>query len=421
MKKIFALAALLVLNQHALQAKETIVLSSPLLRVADNAGAFHGPIVEILQTRIDCVNLIQGEKEWNGVIMDIKVANSNHTLTIYCRRPEIICGATFIAITPDHELVKILTTINHSNEISKFIENITSKSFYDRQINSTNEGIFTGSYAVNPFTQELLPIYVSDYALECFDIRHSKARLGFPAHNSKDFDFAKSHNLPIKVVVDMHHQRQTHDKKDDNKPSNSALVVDKNGVLKEAYLGEYSCCFIINSSDALNNMSLKDAAHYMIKYLETNNLGRAHSEYLQYMHNNQMYSIKDLTKIENAIYKNMSTSSQIDELKKEMKITLNYAQADFLEIVEKFLMNVKNMKTLMINLIEESCALRKNSNCYLLRWCQLKGHENEREVFQRDITSLQELTKFCKDLINFLGDVVHSCPKALENVRKQNF
>ncbi|MBV8660671.1 MAG: hypothetical protein JO129_00820 [Candidatus Dependentiae bacterium] len=414
MKKIFALASLLVLNQHVLQAKETIVLSSPLLRVADNAGVFHGPIVEILQTRIDFVNLIQGEKEWRGVIMDIKVANTNNTLTIYCRRPEIICGATFIALTPDHELVKTLTTSNHKNEVTKFIENMTMKSFYDRQINSTNEGVFTGSYAINPFTQELLPIYVSDYALECFDIRHSKARLGFAAHNSKDFDFAKFHNLPIKVVVDIHQ----HDKKNDSK--SGSFAVDKHGVLKEAYLGEYSSCFIINSGDNLNNLSLKDAANYVIKYLENNNIGRNHSEFLQYMHNNQMYSIKDLTKIETAIYKSMSSSEQIEELKKEIKIALNYAQADFLEIVEKFLMNVKNTKTLMISLIEESCMLRENSNCYLLRWCQLKGHENEKEVFQRDITSLKELTRFCKDLINFLGDLVHSCPKALENIRKQN-
>lgn len=418
-KNVCIIASLLFLQEQALATKDakTIILTSPLLRVADNAGIFHAPIVDILQTRIDIVNLIQGEKKWNGVVMQLAVADMNETLTIYCRRPEIICGATFIAITPDHELLAALTTTAQQNEVANYLANITNKTFYDRQIDSTNEGVFSGSYATNPFTQESLPIYISDYAIECFDIRHSKARLGIPAHNSKDLDFAKYHSLPIKIVVDV--QGNIRGKNDDLGPVCAAPLLDKNSNLKEAYLGEYNACIIKNSGD-LNDASLKDAAHYVIDYLKAHNCGCAHTEILQYSHNNQLYSIKDLAKIESAIYKNTTQGSQINNLKKDLQIVLNYAQADFLEIVEKFIINVKNTKTLMIALIEESCALRANSNCYLLQWCQLKGNENEKEIFRRDIASMKELTIFCKDLFNFLGDFAHSCPKALENIRKQN-
>lgn len=416
MKRFLTVASLLLFSQQNLETK-TIILTSPLLRVADNAGIFHGPIVDILQTRIDIVNLIQGEKIWNGAIMQVKVADTNHTLTTYSRRPEIICGATFITITPDHELVAELTTPQQQNIVTTFISNISNKTLYDRQMNSTNDGVFSGSYAINPFNNELLPIYISDYAIECFDIRHSKTRLGIPAHNSKDLDFARNHNLNIKIVVGIQHYMQG--KSNDLGPVCAAPILDKDGALKEAYLGEYSPCIIVNS-ESLNDLSLKDAASHVIHHLELNNCGCAHTEILQYTHNNQPHSIKDLAKIESGIYKNHTITPQINALKKDIKVSLNYAQADFLEIVEKFVINLKNTRTLMIALVEESCALRENSHCYLLRWCQLKGHENEKEIFHRDITSLKELTIFCKDLVNFLADFAHSCPKALENIRNQN-
>ncbi len=419
-QKLCLLVSLLCIDQQAVQAKEEvkhIVLSSPLLRVADNAGIFHAPIIDILQTRIDIVNLIQGLKKWVGAIMQVKIADTDQTLTIYCRRPEIICGATFIAISPDHELVEILTTPEQKNAVATFIATIFKKTFYDRQMSSTNNGVFTGSYAINPFTQEKLPVYVSDYAIECFDIRHSKARLGVPAHNSKDLDFARTHDLPVTIVVDV--MGNVRGKHDDLGPVCAAPLLDNNGNLKEAYLGEYGACIITNSN-VLNDASLKDAASFVIDYLQENNCGYPHTEILQYSHNDQFHSIKDLAKIESAVYKNSTQSSQINGLKQDLKIVLNYAQADFLEIVEKFIINVKNTKTLMISLIEESCALRTNSNCYLLQWSQLKGDVNEKDVFRRDITSMKELTVFCKDLVNFLGDFAHSCPKALENVRKQN-
>ncbi len=418
MKKLFLVASLLCISQTHLEASKSFALSSPLLRAADNAGVFYAPIVDILQTRIDIVNLIQGEKKWNGAIITTKIAHIDDTLTIYCRRPEIMCGATFVAISPDHELAATIATPENRQAVLNYIQSSMSKSLYDRQMSSTNDAVFTGAFAINPFTAEQLPVYISEYAIECFDMRQSKARLGVPAHNSKDLDFARKHNMPIKVVVDVQGNIRGKNN-DDLGPVCAAPLLDKQGNLTQAYLGEYGACIVTNSGN-LNDLSLKNAAAYVIDYLEKNNSGHAHTQVLQYRHNNQLYSIKDLAKIETAIYKSNTHSSQMDELKKEIKIILNYAQADFLEIGEKFLINVENMKSLMVALIYESCELRANNDCYLMQWAQLKGDVNAKEVFRRDITTLKGFTLFCKDLVNFLGDFVHSCPKAYENIRNQN-
>lgn len=409
MKKVSILACLLLL--HCNYTQPNITLSSPLLRIADNAGIFNNAIVDILLTRLDVIALVQGEKEWNGSIMKLVVnENKKIALTAYFRRPEIIYGATFVTITPDHELINTLITHDQKKNVDIYMATVQNKSLYDRQMNATLHGVFTGSHAINPISKDLLPIYISDYAVECFDARHSKTRIGVPAHNGKDFDFAKFHKLPMKIVVAVPSKSET-----DPTPVVTAPSLDKNGLLKEAYLGEYRECYISQSGD-LNNFNLKDAVKLVIEDLERNNLGCAHKELLKYHYNDQNYSIKDIARIESALYKNTTQSPYIIEQKNKLKIILNHAQADFLEIVEKFLVNVKNIKSLIVALIEESCSIRKNPDCYLLRWCHFTSDQSEKEVFRRDIESSKELYTFCKDLAYFLSDLAHSCPNALKNI-----
>lgn len=410
---------LLSFDKQALSNKDqkTISLNCPLLRVADNASIFHAPMIDILQSRIDFVKLIQGEKQWSGSVIFVDIEGQNESLTIYCRRPEILYGATFIALAPDHALAKTIATAEHHVAVSHFITHKLNQSLYYRQMNSTNEALFTGAYGINPLTKERLPIYISDYAIECFDMRHSKTRIAIPAHNSKDLEIARTYNLPIKIVVDI--QNHLQGKKDDMGPVVAAPLLDKQGNLTEAYLGEYAQCIVVNS-DVLNNASLKDAASYVIDHLQDHRAGYAHTETLLYTYNNQLYSIKDLTRLEAALHKNIAETKQVQELKEELLIALNYIQADFLDLAERFLINVKNTKSLMVVLIEEDCQIRNNNDCYLLKWAHLEGDFNEKDAFRRDITSIRNFTLFCKDLVNFLGDFAHSCPKALENIRNQN-
>lgn len=412
------LTAIIVAHCYTLNIQSNTEIKEPvlkcaLLKSADQMGIFHAPMVDILQARIDFLHLVQGLKIWSGIILDIAIEGTNSVLKIYCRRPEIIHGASFIAISPDHEIATTIATAEHQLAVLDFIAQTTQKSLFERQIDSNDKALFTGAYGINPFTQERLPIYISDYAIECFDVRKNKTRLGVPAHNSKDLTFAHLHKLPIKIVVDV--QTNAQGKKADI----AAPLLDKHGHLTEAYLGEYNGC-IVTGNQTLQNLSLKDAAQYVTDYLIMRQQCITHTEKILYEYNKNIYSIIDLAKFEAALTKSSGTNIQLNELKKDLKIALNYAQADFLEIGEKFLINVKNNKSLMVVLIEESCALRKNEQCYLLRWAQMKGNVNEKEIFRRDITSLKAFRNFCKDLINFLEDFAYSCPLAFENIRKQN-
>lgn len=417
-KKLYLAAAILLLEQQIVPDSKKITLKCPALRLADDAGIFHAPMIDILQSRIDFMKLIQGEKEWSGVVINIDIYGLNQTISIHCKRPEILYGASFIVLSPDHELAQTITSEKQYNLVSKFITSKLGQSLYDRQINANHDIIETGAYGIHPLTKQLLPIYISDYAIECFDMRHSKARIAVPAHNSKDLEIARLYNLPIKLVVNVQHNLQG--KKDDLGPVVAAPLLDKQGNLTEAYLGEYAQCIIVNSEN-LTNLSLKEAAHQVIHYLEKNNLGCSYKKVLKYTYNNQLYAIKDLAKLEAILYKNENQlGHQVQALKAELQIALNYIQADFLDLAEKFLINIKNTKSLMAVLIEEDCQLRNNNDCYLLKWAQLKGNFNEKEAFRRDITSIKNFCLFCKDLVFFLEDFAHSCPKAIANIRNQN-
>lgn len=409
MKKLFISCLLLSSINAIITAKnDEPVLKNHLLKLADKAGKFHDGLPYILQTRLEIIKLLEGKKEWSGAAIDLKVESSNEIVTVYCRRAEIIEGATFVVISPDHELASTISAHNHLHGVKTFIDKICQHSLYERQMTADNHAVFTGSYAINPFNNQKLPIYISDYAIECFDIRHSKARLGVPAHNSKDFEFAQHHTLPIKIVVDV--------KNDTSKHPIAAPLVDTKGNLTTAYLGEYKKCIV--TSKNLYGLSLPAAAQKVIDYLESHACGHAYTEPLQYTYDNNVYPIKNLAKIEAIVYQNDNQTSV--ESKKDLKLALNYAQADFLEIVEQFFINIENTKALLAVLIDESCQIRGNMDCYLLQWSQINSNEDPKNIFHRDVTSMRQLLTFCKDLILFLDDLAHSCPLALENIRKQN-
>lgn len=419
MKKLFLILSLACLSPSLTTLAKNMKLKNPLLEAADTAGFFNGPILDILRTREAMIDLVTGKKMWRGAIVNLQVDNTHLELAAYTRRPEALFGATFVVVTLDHPKLMDFVTSEQIESVKAHITKKEHKSLYDRQINASTDMVFTGSYAINPVNQEKLPVYISDYAIETFDIRRTHTRIAIPAHNSKDFEFAKKHKLPIKIVVTAPDNLIGVD-------NNSGLVIaapnlDNTGKLKEVYIGEYRECTLQNSG-FLNNMEIHHAAKKVINFLEEHGTGIAHEEPLQYKYDNQYHSIKNLTKVESFIYekKDLFPAETLAEKIEELKVLLNYAQADFLEIVEPFFVNARNTKELMIDLIEESCRRRDNPHCYLLRWCHLNNNEDERTVFHRDINSVRELTIFCKDLVNFLGDLAHSCPRALEDLRKRS-
>lgn len=120
------------------------------------------------------------------------------TLTAFTTRPDTLPGVTFVAVAPDHELVSQLTTEDRRAEITAYQEAAAKLSDLDRMADTQERtGCFTGSYAINPLTEEEIPVYIANYVLKQYG---TGIIMGVPAHDERDFDFAKRHELPIVEV-----------------------------------------------------------------------------------------------------------------------------------------------------------------------------------------------------------------------------
>ncbi|MCK4664116.1 MAG: leucine--tRNA ligase [Bacteroidales bacterium] len=143
------------------------------------------------------------QKNWIGksvgAEMYFSVQNSDITIEIFTTRPDTIYGCTFMVLAPENTLVEKFTTPEYSDKIKEYI-NATKKRTERERIADikTISGQFTGSYAINPFSKELLPIWISDYVLLGYG---TGAIMSVPAHDSRDYAFAKHFNLPIVEVI----------------------------------------------------------------------------------------------------------------------------------------------------------------------------------------------------------------------------
>jgi len=380
------------------------VLQNPMLKNIDHAGFFDRAIIDIISIRQKIKNYLHGKHLWHGIKLTLATTNNTPLETIM-RRAETIYGATFIVLSPTNPNILKFVTPEHKDLIQKYIKSMQSLSLLQRQEQIKFDGHFTGSYAIHPFTNEKMPIYVADYAIELFDARNNYPHVGIPAHNSKDFEFAQKHHLDIKIVVAGQPQIPAHDQPHFTKDGKH---------LAQAYTKEDDEIIIVNSGNFDGNH--KDAAEKVSKALQDLKIGSALNIPIMYDFLGKKYSLENLKVIEEAMLKeNLQASSQ---QKEAFCILMNYAQADLLEIVEPFLVNIHAAKDLMIELIEESCKLRQINKSYMTTWSQLKSNESEKIIFKRDITTFQDLAKFCSDLVNFLGDFASSCPHALDALKR---
>ena len=120
-------------------------------------------------------------------------------LKVYTTRPDTLFGVTYMVLAPENPFVDILTKgTKHEKEVQAFKEKVKNKTSHDREESTAKEGVFTGSYAINPANNEEIPIWISDYVLMEYG---TGAVMAVPAHDQRDFEFAKAHNLPIKIVI----------------------------------------------------------------------------------------------------------------------------------------------------------------------------------------------------------------------------
>lgn len=193
-----------------------------------------------------------------GAVVYFEINNEDKDiLEVFTTRADTIFGVSFMVLSPEHPIIEKITTNNYKNEIKRYIEQVKNRSEREREAEvKTVSGIFTGAYAINPLTKKQIPIYISDYVLSGYG---TGAIMAVPAHDSRDFAFAKKFMLPIIQVVVPKGEKET---------NTYAWKESKDS--KEGKL--------INS-DFLNGLDVKQAINKAIDYIENNHLGYSTTNY----------------------------------------------------------------------------------------------------------------------------------------------
>ena len=149
-----------------------------------------------------------------GAQVTFEVLNSEENISVFTTRPDTIFGATFMVLAPENPLVEKITTEEQKSEVDRYIEETSKKTERDRMADVKNvSGAFTGAYALNPFNDEKMPVYISDYVLMGYG---TGAVMAVPAHDERDHRFAKKFGLNIVKVVETEEdvQEKSFDSKD---------------------------------------------------------------------------------------------------------------------------------------------------------------------------------------------------------------
>ncbi|WP_395717438.1 leucine--tRNA ligase [Prosthecobacter sp.] len=140
-----------------------------------------------------------------GAHVTFKVDGLDETITVFTTRPDTLFGATYMVLAPEHRLVDEITTEEQLAAVEEYREKTARKSDLERtELAKEKSGVFTGAYALNPVNNERIPIWIADYVLMGYG---TGAIMAVPAHDERDFEFAKKFDLPIKPVVATLHMR----------------------------------------------------------------------------------------------------------------------------------------------------------------------------------------------------------------------
>ena len=142
------------------------------------------------------------QKNWIGKSEGAEISfevDKNDKIKVFTTRPDTIFGATYLVLAPEHKLVKKITTKDQKKIVENYIHQASTKSDLERQENEKNKtGVFTGAYSTNPISKDKIPIWISDYVLLSYG---TGAIMAVPAHDERDYDFAKKFDLKITEVI----------------------------------------------------------------------------------------------------------------------------------------------------------------------------------------------------------------------------
>ncbi|WP_339288200.1 leucine--tRNA ligase [Ureibacillus sp. FSL K6-0786] len=183
-----------------------------------------------------------------GAEVTFTVQGTDKQFRVFTTRPDTLFGATYCVLAPEHDLVKEITTPEQKEQVDAYIEQVQSKSDLERtDLAKEKTGVFTGAYAINPVNGKAIPIWIADYVLSSYG---TGAIMAVPAHDERDYEFAKKFNLPIIPVLE-------------------------GGNIEEAFTGDGPHI----NSDFLNGLGKEDAIKKAIEWLEEKGVGERKVSY----------------------------------------------------------------------------------------------------------------------------------------------
>ncbi|MBS7578096.1 MULTISPECIES: leucine--tRNA ligase [unclassified Enterococcus] len=184
-----------------------------------------------------------------GAHVNFKIAKTDFDFTVFTTRPDTLFGATYAVLAPEHDLVEKITTAEQKSAVEAYIKEASLKSDLARtDLAKEKTGVFTGAYAINPVNQELIPIWIADYVLASYG---TGAIMAVPAHDERDYEFAKQFALPI------------------------IPVLEGGDVSQEAFIGDG----LHINSDFLDGLDKETAISQMIEWLEAKEVGQKQINY----------------------------------------------------------------------------------------------------------------------------------------------
>ena len=226
-------------------------------------SAYSQRLLDGLETIDWTDSLKETQRNWigrsEGTEMQFSVKDSDLKLTIFTTRADTIFGVTFMVLAPESELVAQLTTDAQRAEVEAYLEATKKRTERERIADRKVSGVFSGSYAVNPFTGDAIPVWISDYVLAGYG---TGAIMAVPAHDSRDYAFARHFNLPIVPLI------EGADVSEESFDAKEGIVSNSPAAGKESLKGF-----------SLNGLTVKEAIAATKKFVTENGLGRVKVNY----------------------------------------------------------------------------------------------------------------------------------------------
>ena len=226
-------------------------------------SAYSQRLLDGLETVDWSDSIKETQRNWigrsEGTEMQFKVAGQDFDFTIFTTRADTIFGVTFMVLAPESELVEKLTTPEQKAAVDEYLAYVKKRTELDRMANHSVTGVFSGSYAVNPFTGENIPIWISEYVLAGYG---TGAIMAVPAHDSRDYAFAKHFNLPIIPLI------EGADVSEESFDAKEGIVTNSPAEGKQTLDGF-----------SLNGLSVKEAIAATKKFVTEKGMGRVKVNY----------------------------------------------------------------------------------------------------------------------------------------------